>query len=263
MELLICDNEGLPLDAAIEIEANSVVLQSRGGTKGSPSASNTDYSDGLRFLLERFGQMRSYFVEAFVDSSRVQKLPVDERMVLTQDDMHKPSKELFTLVSKRMQSVGKPSNLKRHTGNANKRVRFCFSGLSIEELERVSQGISKASASGENQELSSADMFWTEGSVKLVTHLKRERGKGLSEAKKTAFIRENGKLFCERCDLDPVVFYGDRAAQSCIEVHHKATMVSDMVAGHVTRLEDLQCLCANCHRYVHIALKKANRQTST
>jgi predicted HNH restriction endonuclease len=28
--------------------------------------------------------------------------------------------------------------------------------------------------------------------------------------------------------------------------------------GHATMLEDLQCLCANCHRVVHWLLKEAD-----
>lgn len=256
MELMICDDDGLPLDTIIEVEANSVVLQSRGGTMGSPGASNTDYSHGLRLLLRRFQKNRGRFVEAFVDSSPVQNLPKEDRLVLTGVDMRKSAGELFTLISKRMQAVGKPPTAGRHTGNANKRIRFRFSGLSIKQLEDVSQGISKESAFGENVTLSSSESTWAEGQVRLVSHLKRERAGGLSRAKKAAFLRDHGKLFCERCSLDPVSAYGDAAAETCIEVHHGKTMVSDMVPGYLTRLEDLQCLCANCHRFVHALLKK-------
>lgn len=255
MEFLICDDDGFPLDAIIEIDANSIVLQSRGGTKGTPRASNTDYSHGLRLLLSRFQKQNRGFVEAFVDSSRVQSLPKKERLVLTYKDMHKPANELFTLISKRMQAVGKPPIMGRYTGNANKRIRFNFSGLSTKQLEELSSGVPIDSALGETQTLSSPEQTWAEGQVQLVSHLKRERARGLSQAKKNAFIRKHGKLFCERCDLDPVSVYGDAAAQVCIEVHHRSTSVSEMALGHVTRLEDLQCLCANCHRFVHALLK--------
>ena len=36
-----------------------------------------------------------------------------------------------------------------------------------------------------------------------------------------------------------------------IEVHHAEVSVAAMVEGHRTKLSDLQCLCANCHRLVH------------
>lgn len=100
------------------------------------------------------------------------------------------------------------------------------------------------------------DEEWTEGQPKLVSHVKKERGRGLSAAKKALFKRLEGKLFCERCKLDPVAYYKTEDAEACIEVHHRATQVKDMREGHTTRLEDLQCLCANCHRLVHKQLKR-------
>ncbi|MEO9651656.1 MAG: hypothetical protein ABJ360_17395 [Roseobacter sp.] len=262
MDLLICDDDGFPLDATIEIETNSIVMQSRGGTKGSARASNTEYSSGLRLLLGRFQKNGESFLQALVDSNRVQNLPIEERVILNKEDMRRSAAELFTLVSKRMQAVGKPSSLGRHTGNANKRIRFQFSNLTIKQLEDLSQGVSKGSALGEDAELSSSEVAWAEGALRLVSHLKRERARGVSRAKKAAFLRDNGTLFCERCSLDPIITYGDDAAEACIEVHHNETAVSDMEVGHLTQLEDLQCLCANCHRFVHALLKK-EAKTST
>jgi hypothetical protein len=95
---------------------------------------------------------------------------------------------------------------------------------------------------------------WREGGQKLVTHLRGERAPGLSAAKKASFIEKHAILFCENCglkprEIDPV--HGD----ACIEVHHARVMVSEMDADHVTTLEDLQCLCANCHRILHSRLR--------
>lgn len=255
LEFLICDDNGLPLDAVIEIEPNSIVLQSRGGTKGSPRASNTDYSHGLRLLLARFQKKGDNFLDAFVDSSRVQELPLEERRVLSIEDLDTTVKRLFTLISKRMQAVGKHPTTTQHVGNANKRLRFNFSGLSTKQLEEVSQGISSDPQLRESPKLSSSELCWAEGELHLISHLERERARGVGPAKKAAFIRDHGKLLCERCNLDPVSAYGDLAAEACIEVHHRATQVSEMVSGHLTTLDDLQCLCANCHRFVHALLK--------
>ncbi|HFF2080229.1 TPA: hypothetical protein ACGBGA_002830 [Pseudomonas aeruginosa] len=99
------------------------------------------------------------------------------------------------------------------------------------------------------------DQLWTEGNPKLATHLRRERATGLANAKKAKFREEHGELFCERCKLKPTEVYGE-LGDACIEVHHNATQVADMAAGHQTSLEDLQCLCANCHRVVHRLLKQ-------
>ncbi|NPT56053.1 hypothetical protein GNZ13_15985 [Paraburkholderia sp. 5N] len=53
--------------------------------------------------------------------------------------------------------------------------------------------------------------------------------------------------------------YGQEEAEACIEVHQASTHVSEMGEGHKTTLDDLQCLCANCHRIVHKVLRKQSR----
>lgn len=95
---------------------------------------------------------------------------------------------------------------------------------------------------------------WAEGSKKLVTHLRGERAPGLSKAKKAAFIRQHGRLYCEQCGLDPAVVYGEQGV-ACIEVHHSSTQIAQMSEGHLTSLDHLQCLCANCHRVEHRRLR--------
>lgn len=95
---------------------------------------------------------------------------------------------------------------------------------------------------------------WAEGQVKLVQHLKKERSAGLPQAKKEAFRKQHGRLFCEECLLDPVQVWG-LAGEACIEVHHDEVQVADMAPGHKTSLDQLRCLCANCHRVLHRQLK--------
>jgi len=103
--------------------------------------------------------------------------------------------------------------------------------------------------------VSDEDRSWTEGRPRLVTHLRRERGTGLASAKRDQFRQTHGRLFCQRCDMDPVEIFGAEFGEACIEVHHRGTQVAAMEAGHRTQLEDLDCLCANCHRVVHRELK--------
>lgn len=91
---------------------------------------------------------------------------------------------------------------------------------------------------------------WAEGKPKRMQHLRRERAPALSKAKKKQFIRKHGHLFCERCKLIPSKTLGPHG-DACIEVHHHAVAVGKMKDGTRTRLEDLKCLCANCHRIVH------------
>ncbi len=94
------------------------------------------------------------------------------------------------------------------------------------------------------------DLAAAEGERKLVAHLRRERKPALAAAKRRAVIAELGYLQCERCGLTPSQALGPHG-DAVIEIHHAGTRVADMAAGHITRLADLMCLCANCHRIVH------------
>jgi hypothetical protein len=98
---------------------------------------------------------------------------------------------------------------------------------------------------------SDEERSWIEGNPKIALHLVKERRSGLAKEKREAFISEHGMLYCERCEMDPVERYGPDAGAACIEVHHHRVHVADMAPDHETKLDDLQCLCANCHRVLH------------
>ncbi|MBH0311494.1 hypothetical protein I7E32_14080 [Alcaligenes faecalis] len=104
--------------------------------------------------------------------------------------------------------------------------------------------------------LSNEDRDWAEGKVRLVTHLVKERAKGLAQAKKSEFKQRHGKLHCEQCGFDPVAIYRTVHAEACIEVHHREVQIKEMGENHRTRLKELQCLCANCHRLEHRLLRE-------
>ncbi|MEC3910065.1 hypothetical protein U5A82_06120 [Sphingobium sp. CR2-8] len=94
------------------------------------------------------------------------------------------------------------------------------------------------------------DLAAAEGNQRLVTHLKRERRPALAAAKRRAMIDQLGYLQCERCKMVPSQELGQHG-DAVIEVHHAKVQVAAMAMGHVTRLADLMCLCANCHRITH------------
>lgn len=101
--------------------------------------------------------------------------------------------------------------------------------------------------------LQDEDRRWAEGSRKARNHLANERAAGLGKAKRADFLRRHGRLFCERCGFDPVASFGEKAT-SCIEVHHIHPLGDDTVERH-TSLEDVECVCANCHRLIHRFLR--------
>ncbi|WP_395393753.1 hypothetical protein WBP07_01445 [Novosphingobium sp. BL-8A] len=104
-------------------------------------------------------------------------------------------------------------------------------------------------------ELSDEDRVWAEGRPRLVTHIRRERSTGLAAAKRDQFRALHGRLYCERCGMDPVKTFGSDLGEACIEIHHRDTHLAEMTDGHRTKLDELQCLCANCHRVTHRELK--------
>jgi hypothetical protein len=136
---------------------------------------------------------------------------------------------------------------------------LCFDLLMAAGYQIVGKGDAPEPTDDEDY----ADREWREGGVKFSSHLKRERAPGLASAKKSEFRRLHGKLNCERCGRDPVAEYGTEYAESCIEVHHAETCVSDMGADHKTTLDDLQCLCANCHRLVHRTLREEKKRKAS
>ncbi|MGA7778571.1 MAG: hypothetical protein WCA85_12805 [Paraburkholderia sp.] len=121
------------------------------------------------------------------------------------------------------------------------------------------QIVPKDSDSPSSDPASMPEQEWMEGDRKLVSHLRRERSTGLAKAKKAQFRRLHGKLTCERCKLDPVAAFGTEHAEACIEVHHSTTHVRQMGSQHKTTLDDVQCLCANCHRLLHRLLREEDK----
>jgi hypothetical protein len=122
--------------------------------------------------------------------------------------------------------------------------------------------IPKDSTLIESEAPDAPEQEWAEGSYRLVPHWKRERAAGLSKAKKAQYRRLHGKLTCERCGFDPVQVFGSDIGEACIEVHHAKVQVSEMQPGHTTSLDDLQCLCANCHRFIHRQMAATGSLTS-
>lgn len=97
---------------------------------------------------------------------------------------------------------------------------------------------------------------WTEGGRKLIKHYRYERRYGLSHAKKEQFKQDHdGRLYCERCKMDPIETYGSGSGEACIEVHHIHPLAVQPTERR-TKLKDLMCVCANCHRIIHHELSK-------
>lgn len=348
---------GQPMDAHYEFShERHLLMHSRGGTIGAKNARNTEYGQALRILLERTRQSNLELQKVWVDSQRVQKLPLSARRIYTEEDAHLAPGKLYSRLSRRMAQVGRDSENQRHGGNPTKRLRFSFAGspseakmirrlgwgwlrenenidniIPAKEFERVTPewvcravedllskevshgfgrstsydvicpggarlspkavfGLAASKAFGFNLlpehfrggintpcfraiteagyeislkdanhltthlPINTDDREWVEGNKRRVTHLVRERASGLAAKKKAEFARQHGRLFCERCELDPIAIYGAGIGEACIEVHHRIPL-QEILEGQRTKLDDLVCLCANCHRMVHYELR--------
>ncbi|MCI0558183.1 MAG: HNH endonuclease, partial [Nitrososphaera sp.] len=78
------------------------------------------------------------------------------------------------------------------------------------------------------------------------THLMAERSKGVVKALKSVEA-----WVCDICGEDFLVRYGVKY----IEAHHKVP-ISTYSASYVVSLSDFALLCPNCHKAVHICMKK-------
>ena len=93
------------------------------------------------------------------------------------------------------------------------------------------------------------DPFAFEGAEKFVLHKTAERDPRLRNLKLRAFLKEHGTLFCEVCHFSFEKTYG-QLGKGLIEVHHLVP-IAEMEPDHKTTLDELMCICSNCHFTVH------------
>lgn len=169
-----------------------------------------------------------------------------EYELIAEDGRRLPPKAVFGLAAS--EALGFPVRPMNFTGGIG---TVCF-----ELLEAAGWAIvPKGGVDSDPADIHTEDREWAEGDERRLAHLRRERHPGVTKAKKAEMLRAHGKLFCESCGLDPIVEFGPDG-EACIEVHHRATEVARMTPGHLTKLADVECLCANCHRVRHRQMKR-------
>lgn len=173
--------------------------------------------------------------------------PSTDYDLIAEGGIRLPPKQVFGLAASR--ALGRTITSADFTGGLG---TICFELLEEAGYEIVAKG---EQTSSERFPEYVDETLWVEGRQKLVAHLRKERAAGLSRAKKSDFQNRHGKLFCELCLLDPMQAYGEHGA-ACIEVHHHETSLAEMQEGHITKLDQLKCLCANCHRVEHRRLRQ-------
>lgn len=119
--------------------------------------------------------------------------------------------------------------------------------FSVSEIENKFVVLHRGLASSTKISAPQDELLFQEGERKYVTHLMAERSKGVVKALKSA-----ESWLCDICGEDFFVRYGIKY----IEAHHKVP-ISTYSASYVVSLSDFSLLCPNCHKAVHIYMKKS------
>ncbi|EPM43393.1 restriction endonuclease-like protein [Pseudomonas syringae pv. actinidiae ICMP 19073] len=106
----ISSDDGNPIDAHFGIEWDEVVFHSRGGTKGK-GAINSEYALGLSVLLARLKRASFAVERVWVDSSRVQGIPISQRTILASEEGQVPVDQVVKVLSGRMKAIGRSSSV--------------------------------------------------------------------------------------------------------------------------------------------------------
>lgn len=100
------------------------------------------------------------------------------------------------------------------------------------------------------------EIYGYEGEEIYRIHRDYERDKDLRDKKIDAMLSEHGRLMCEVCGFDFEEAYGT-LGKGVIEVHHIKPL-SELRQSTRIYLEDLMCMCANCHLVIHIGNEQEN-----
>src|SRR6185312_11312686 len=88
------DDNGAPIDATFGLESMAngfaILYASRGGTKGTPNARNSQYHIGLTVLLSRLKRLDATITAIMLDSVAARRRPLVERALEFADDIRFP-----------------------------------------------------------------------------------------------------------------------------------------------------------------------------
>ena len=100
MLITVSDDNGQPLNATIDVEPEAIILDSRGGARGTPSERNTDYRLALRTILRCLQADGVTTSGVWLDSTKAQQWPVPERQLADASDFPLPIDDLMSLIGR-------------------------------------------------------------------------------------------------------------------------------------------------------------------
>lgn len=116
----------------------------------------------------------------------------------------------------------------------------------VAEIEEKFVVLHRGLAKVAEQSLPQDEVLFQEGGRKYVTHLMAERSKGVVNVLKGIEL-----WLCDICGEDFFAKYGVKY----IEAHHKVP-ISKYTASYTVSISDFVLLCPNCHKAVHVYMKK-------
>src|SRR5687767_7757143 len=123
MAFQLKSENGSLLDAHFDIDGDSLVFHSRGGSKVK-NGTNLDYTPALTLLLERLASGGRPVQRAWLDSAPMQGKPIGDRIILDASDLVLPAAKQVSLMANRMQAMGRKPTAKSPHGNFTKRIRL-------------------------------------------------------------------------------------------------------------------------------------------
>jgi len=118
--------------------------------------------------------------------------------------------------------------------------------FSVSEIESKHVVLERGYGFAPEQAPPQEEALYQEGGRKYVTHLMAERSKGVVKA-----LKANSAAVCDICSTNFTKRYG----VEYIEAHHKIP-IATYSSTYVVKVDDFALLCPNCHRAVHIYMKK-------
>lgn len=129
---------GSPIKAQFSVQSVvgeiSVVVESRGGKKGSSNERNIQYKEGIELLLGRLAEAKCRLLDAVLDTKKTNQLKLsrDERRLMDNSiPIDLAAADLYSLrnsLCNAQRSIGRPKDAKG-PGNSTKRMRLYVSGL--------------------------------------------------------------------------------------------------------------------------------------
>jgi len=120
----VIDDKDRPLNAHLSIDSNGIDFNSRGGTKNKSGESNTDYKQGLHLIIQRLKNYNIKIKGVWVNSNRVQRLPISERMVLSSDEYKLSPEDIVRLIMHRNMSAGQINKTVGRTNTKTIRIEL-------------------------------------------------------------------------------------------------------------------------------------------